>query len=78
MNTKGANTEPFYQFVRAHEDLGTSIKLAYGALYAISQDERRWLPAPRVASLPFPLVVSLGGRIRAGDPLKLESRRLGS
>jgi hypothetical protein len=40
MNIQGANTEPFYRFLRTHEDLGTNIKLAYGALYAISQDEK--------------------------------------
>jgi hypothetical protein len=40
MNIKGANTEAYYRFFRAHEDLGSNIKLAYGALHAISQDEK--------------------------------------
>jgi len=40
MNIKGANTEAYYRFLRAHEDLGTNIKLAYGALHAISRDEK--------------------------------------
>ncbi len=39
MNIKGANTEPYYRFLRAHEDLGTNLKLVYGALHAISQNE---------------------------------------
>jgi hypothetical protein len=39
MNIKGANTEAYYRFLRTHEDLGSNIKLAYGALHAISQDE---------------------------------------
>lgn len=40
MNVNGANTEPYYRFLRAHEDLGSNIKLVYGALHAISQDEK--------------------------------------
>lgn len=44
MNIQGANTEPFYLFRRFHENLGSNIKLAYGALQAISQNEGAKLP----------------------------------
>lgn len=40
VDIKGANTEAYCRFLRAHEDLGSNIKLAYGALHAISQDEK--------------------------------------
>jgi hypothetical protein len=54
MNIKGANTEPFYRFVRAHEDLGTGIKLAYGALYAISQDEKAMASSAKSSFIALP------------------------
>lgn len=54
MNIKGANTEPFYRFVRAHEDLGASIKLAYGALYAISQDEKTMASSGKSSFIALP------------------------
>jgi len=39
MNIQGANSEPYYRFFRANEDFGSNIKLAYGALHAITQQQ---------------------------------------
>jgi hypothetical protein len=46
MDIQGANTEPYYRFLRANEDFGSNIKLAYGALHAIRQKESRLIRLP--------------------------------
>ena len=55
MNINGANTEPYYRFLRAHEDPGTNIKLAYGSLHAIGHDEKTM-----IFSASF-IALSMGG-----------------
>jgi hypothetical protein len=54
MNIQGANTEPYYLFFRAQENLGSNIKLAYGALQAISENESASSPekGTRLIALP--------------------------
>jgi hypothetical protein len=54
MNTQGATTEPFYLFLRAHEDIAANIKLSYGALHALTQDENPTRPDKRNALTTLP------------------------
>jgi hypothetical protein len=54
MNIQGANSDPYYRFFRAQENLGSNIKLAYGALHAISQNEGATLPEKGTGLIALP------------------------
>jgi hypothetical protein len=54
MDIKGANTESFYRFLRFQENLGTNIKLAYGALQEASRHSGARLPDNRNALMTLP------------------------
>jgi hypothetical protein len=57
MDIKGSNTEPYYLFLRNLENLGSNIKLAYGALHALSEDGNLTFPS-RIGGL---IVLPTGG-----------------
>jgi len=54
MNIQSANTEPFYKFLRGQENLGSNIKLAYGALHAIVENEGATLPQKEIGLIALP------------------------
>ena len=39
MNIQGANTEPFYRFLRFQEEFGRNVKLAYGSIQVVNKTE---------------------------------------
>lgn len=55
MNIQGANTESFYKFLRGQENLGSNIKLAYGALHAMVENEGATLPDKEISSIALPI-----------------------